>query len=96
MPKTSHPLSPNGGDITIAPVGFLRHLFRRRRKVNLEDFLIPEVKDGTIDFIIVKGEVPQIIMGEATVPSATILGTVPPAVISIDGVAVIQDEDQDV
>ena len=70
-------------------------LFRRRRKVNLEDFNIPEVKDGTIDFILVHGEIPQIIIGKATVPSATISDIIPPAVISVDGVLVVKDEDAD-
>ena len=70
-------------------------LFRRRRKVNLEDFNIPEVKDGTIDFILVDGETPQIIIDKATIPSVIITGTILPAVTAIDGVFVIQDEDQD-
>ena len=69
-------------------------LFRRRRQVNLEDFNIPEVKDGTIDFILVHGETPQIIIDKATIPSVTITEITFPA-ISIDGVFVIQDEDQD-
>jgi len=66
----------------------------RRRKVNLEDFNIPEVKDGTIDFILVHGETPQIIIDKATIPSVIITGTTSPAIIS-NGVFVVEDQDAD-
>ena len=67
----------------------------RRRKVSLEDFNIPEVKDGTIDFILVHGETPQIIINKATIPSVIITGTIPPPIVLIDGVLVVEDEDAD-
>ena len=63
-------------------------LFRRRRKVNTEDFKIIEVKAGTLS-------VSEVVFSRpVTVSSPTFpTGTIPPAVVSISGVFAIPDED---
>ena len=64
-------------------------LFRRRRKVNTEDFKIIEVKAGMLS-------VPEVVFtGSVTISAPTFpTGTIPPAVVSINGAFTIRDPDE--
>ena len=64
-------------------------LFRRRRKVNTEDFKIIEIKAGMLS-------VPEVVFSEPITISVPTFptGTIPPAVVSISGVFPIRDPDE--